>query len=147
MDDRVVEGIPLARGRFSLQINTHGIDYCENHSYGNSEMALASYAPVVIHNSNNVVLTQHSPGAQVINASPGTSLFADILKAASADQSLSEDNLKDLRQILDEIKTLMEAGTPPRTSVDALIQRYGNLASIASLVTQLASMAFGGGVG
>ena len=141
-DDHVVDAIPLSLGRLHMKINTYGVDYCEERSYESASQPLV-HTTINITNSQHVALNSNSAGATASSNGKGSILADRIMEEGQKDASLTPEDQRALKELLEEYKTCIAQGASPKVQVDALISRFGNLASIGSLILSLGQMAVG----
>ncbi len=137
--DGLVDAIGLAMGNLAMELNSYGVEYCEERSYGSPAQPVAT-APINIVGSQQVVVVSHSPGANVVNHGAGTPLAQEIVQQAGKDPSLTQHDREELKQLLDEIQGCAAQGIKPKMGLDTLLSRFGNLSSVGSLVTSFAEL-------
>lgn len=140
--DGVVKALVVAMGNMALELNSYGVEYCEERSYESSTQPVAT-APINIMGSQQVVVVSHSPGARVVNHGAGVPLAQEIVQQAGKDPSFTQHEREELKQLLEEIQACAAQGVKPKVSLDTLLGRFGNVSSVGSLLTSFAQL-FGG---
>ena len=141
MEDGLTDAIQLSMGRFMLRLNSHGVDYCEGHSFESASEPLVQPTTINIMNSQYVSLNSHSAGATASNSGNGAELAARILQEARKDGSLTHEEITRLEELLKSINESLTQGLSSKSEGEELISRYGNLASIGSFCLSLGQMA------
>jgi len=137
--DGVVKALVVAMGNMALELNSYGVEYCEESSYENPMQPVAT-APIHIVGSQQVVVVHNSPGAYVVNQGSGGLLAQEIVQKAGKDPSLTPNDRDQLKQLLDEIQACAAQGIKPKMGLDTLLGRFGNVSSIGSLLTSFAQL-------
>lgn len=127
----------------SLQLTTHGIDYCEEDSYTYSGNAIMNnqYNISVINSPNSNIVNQSSNVTITQNINEANQAIEKIRETISIDSTIEKFKSAEILECLNEIQECLKNNQKPKFAIKSLIDIAGGIASIASWVTTLGQFA------
>ena len=122
-----------------VRLTSQGIEYCEEDSFAVPGKSLVQN--ITLHNS---------PGSNVINQSPGSSvnqnfseaknILNQMLSTAQGDDTIDTERKEEIVECISEVEDTIDRGGKPKFAMRSLLSLIGNISSLSGFGMSLAQL-------